>query len=114
MDEKMFNPKTSYGLAILSGILLLLSYPPFNFGAFLGWFAFAPVFIAIYYETKAKRVKRLLYVMTFCITPLALFFGWFGASFLPLIVSWLPGVLFGIMIFYVIAVEPIGDYIKSR
>lgn len=114
MTSKFFNAKTSYSLAILSGILLLLSYPPFNLGAFLGWFAFAPVFIAIYYETKAKRVNRLLYVMTFCIAPLALFFGWFGASFFPLIVSWLPGVLFGIMIFYVIAVEPIGDYIKSK
>ena len=55
----MFNPKISYSLAILSGILLLLSFPPFKFGCFLAWITFIPLLIAISYETEVKRVNRL-------------------------------------------------------
>ena len=44
-----------YLLAVLSGILLLLSFPPFDI-EFLAWVALAPALIAIYYERKFKRV----------------------------------------------------------
>ena len=50
--------RNSYLLTLLSGILLLLSYPPFNL-EFLAWFAFVPVLVAIYYERKAGRTERL-------------------------------------------------------
>jgi len=62
MAEKMFNQKTSYSLAILSGILLLLSFPPFNLGSVLAWVALVPLLIAIYYEKSLKRVGRLAIV----------------------------------------------------
>ena len=53
------NRKTSYGLAILSGVLLLLSFPPFKFGAFLAWIALVPLLIAVYYQPQAKSMGRL-------------------------------------------------------
>ena len=70
MDEKMFNPKTSYGLAILSGILLLLSFPPFKFGGFLAWVAFVPILVATYYEIKIGRTKKFIYIAGLCILPI--------------------------------------------
>lgn len=50
--------RNSFALAILSGILLLLSFPPFDL-EFLAWFALVLVLIAIYYERQFKRVKWL-------------------------------------------------------
>ena len=72
MAEKMFNSKISYGLVILSGILLLLSYPPFKFGGFLAWFALVPAIVAIYYETNPKRSNRFLNIVGLCISPVFL------------------------------------------
>ena len=63
--------RNSYLLAVLSGILLLLSYPPFNL-RFLAWFAFVPVLLAMYYEIKAKRVDKLTTVMALCLVPIFL------------------------------------------
>lgn len=65
----MFNQKTSYGLAILSGILLFLSFPPFSLGGFLAWFAFVPLLVAVYNETKVKRIGRLLRITGICLVP---------------------------------------------
>ncbi len=45
-------------LAVLSGALLLFSFPPFDL-EFLAWIALVPALIAIYYETDFKRVKWL-------------------------------------------------------
>ncbi len=50
--------KYSFGLAILSGILLLLSFPPFDL-EFLAWFALVPVLTAIYYERRLRKVPLL-------------------------------------------------------
>lgn len=61
----MFNRKASYGLALLSGILLLLSFPPFDL-EFLAWIAFVPLLITIFYETKFKRIEKLAFI-TFAI-----------------------------------------------
>lgn len=61
----MFNRKASYGLALLSGILLLLSFPPFDL-EFLAWIALVPLLITIFYETKFKRVENLAFI-TFAI-----------------------------------------------
>src|SRR3989337_1637720 len=60
-----FSRKTSYGLAILSAILFLLSLPPFTFGGFLAWIAFVPLFVTVYYETQLKRASRLLTITYF-------------------------------------------------
>ncbi|MFC1893517.1 hypothetical protein ACFLYR_05755 [Chloroflexota bacterium] len=56
--------RSSYLLAGLSGILLLLSLPPFKFGGVLAWFAFVPLLLAIYYQAVSKRRDRLVSVAT--------------------------------------------------
>jgi len=68
--------RNSYLLAGLSGVLLLLSLPPFKFGGVLAWFAFVPILIALYYETRAKRMDRLAKVAGLGSLPLFLWFAW--------------------------------------
>jgi len=51
--------RNSYLLAVLSGVLLLLSFPPFKLGAFLAWVALVPLLIAIYYQLQVKSIGRL-------------------------------------------------------
>jgi len=84
--------RNSYSLALLSGVLLLLSYPPFNL-EFLAWFAFVPVLIAVYYETRAKRRGRLTQVAAICLTPTFLWLTSFAGMFVPMIAGWLLGVI---------------------
>ncbi len=84
--------RDSYLLALLSGVLLLLSYPPFNL-EFLAWFAFVPVLIAVYYETKAKRRGRLTQVAAICLTPTFLWLTSFAGMFVPMIAGWLLGII---------------------
>ena len=89
----MFNRKISYGLAILSGILLLLSFPPFKFGGFLAWFALVPLLIALYYEKSLKRVGRLTFVS--CLLGFFLMLVWLQSEFiffLPALISWPIGI----------------------
>jgi len=50
--------RDSYGLAVLSGFLLLLSFPPFD-AEYLAWVALVPVLIAIHHERQFSRVKWL-------------------------------------------------------
>jgi len=50
--------RNSFTLAILSGILLLLSFSPFDL-EFLAWVALVPALIAIYYERQLRRIKWL-------------------------------------------------------
>ena len=50
--------RNSFTLAILSGILLLLSFPPFDL-EFLACVALVPALIAIYSERQLKRVRWL-------------------------------------------------------
>ena len=99
--------RNSYLFALLSGILLLLSYPPFNL-EFLAWFAFVPVLIAIYYETKAKRRGRLGQVVTICVIPIALWLCSFLGNFLPMVAAWPLGVILAFLLAgYVI--EPVTE-----
>jgi apolipoprotein N-acyltransferase len=76
----MVNQKlSSYGLATLSGILLLLSFPPFNLGGLLAWVALVPLLIAIYYEKSLKRVGRLAIVS--CLIVFVPITSWFYYEF---------------------------------
>ena len=50
--------RDSYGLAVLSGFLLLLSFPPFD-AEYLAWVALVPALIAIHHERQFSRVKWL-------------------------------------------------------
>ena len=100
----MRNQKlASYGLAILSGILLLLSFPPFNLGSFLAWIALVPLLVAIYNDKNLKRIGGLTIVS--CIigfVPIFIFF--FSSEFMLMLpaslylISWLIGIGLSIMI----------------
>lgn len=112
-ESEGFNWKASYGLAILSGILLLLSYPPFNL-EFLAWFAFVPFLIAIYYETKAKRRGRLAQVTAICLTPVFLWLCSTVGNFLPMGAAWPLGVIVAFFATHGIVVEVVDEYYASR
>jgi len=85
----------SYLLAFLSGILLFLSYPPCNLG-FLAWFAFVPLMLATYYETRAKRMGKLMAITALCISPLFVWMYNEIDAFLPAVVAWPAGVVIAI------------------
>ncbi len=111
--DKMFSPKINYGLAVLSGILLFLSFPPFSLGGFLAWFALVPLLIAVYNETEVNRIGRLLWVTGICIAPV---FVWFYNEFdffLPSIVAWPLGIISAIF-GGVLVVWYIEDYGKPK
>jgi apolipoprotein N-acyltransferase len=74
--------RNSYLLAVLSGILLLLSLPPFKFGGVLGWFAFVPVLIALVYETRRKRMDRLAMIAGLGSLPIFIGLAWFLSDIL--------------------------------
>lgn len=88
----MFNQKASYGLAVLSGILLLLSFPPLNL-EFLAWVALVPLLVTMYYEKSVKRLGKLATVFGLCLFPIFL---WLYSEFemlgLPSLISWLIGI----------------------
>lgn len=89
--------RNSYLLAVLSGILLFLSYPPFNLG-FLAWFALVPFLTAMYYETKAKRIDKLGGAMVIFLTPIFIFAYNEVDVFLPVFVAWPLGVIIAFLI----------------
>lgn len=108
----MVNPKISYGLAILSGILLLLSFPPFSLGGFLAWFALVPLLVAVHNETELKRIDRLGIVIGICIAPVFVFCYNEFDVFLPSVIAWPLGIILAfftgmLVIWYV-------DYWKPR
>ena len=100
--------RNSYSLAVLSGVLLFLSYPPFNLG-FLAWFAFVPVLIAMYYETKAKRVYKLTTAMALCLVPIFIWIYNEVDVFLPAFIAWPLGVIIAFFMGGYI-VWPVEDY----
>jgi apolipoprotein N-acyltransferase len=110
----MIDRKASYGLAILSGILLLFSFPPFNLGGFLAWFAFVPLLIALFYENKAKRMDRLSKIAGLGCILIFLWLAWWFYDFL----SWL-GFVIGLFLAVGMAIELhtknyVGDYWKTK
>jgi len=108
--------RNSYLLAVLSGVLILLSLPPFKFGGFLGWFAFVPILIALFYETRAKRMDRLAKVAGFGSLPIFLWFAWWIPDLLSLAhlehLFWLWFVI-GLALAIAMSIWFYGDYIKD-
>jgi len=76
--------RNSYLLAVISGLLLLLSLPPFKFGGFLAWVAFVPILVALFYETQAKRLERLVKIVGLGSLPIFLWFAWWIPEMLSL------------------------------
>jgi apolipoprotein N-acyltransferase len=68
--------RNSYLLALLSGVLLLLSLPPFRFGTYLAWFALVPILIAVFYENGGKRVGRLTKIAALGALPICIWAAW--------------------------------------
>jgi len=105
--------RNSYLLAVLSGVLLLLSLPPFKFGGFLAWVAFVPILIALFYETRVKRLERLAKVAGFGSLPIFLWFAWWIPEILSLAhlehLFWLWFVI-GLAFAIYMAVGFYGDY----
>lgn len=70
----MMSRKVSYGLAALSGVLLLLSLPLFKFGGFLAWVALVPLLIAIYYQPQVRSIGRLANIAGLGFLPVLIWF----------------------------------------
>lgn len=102
----------SYLLALLSGILIFLSYPPFNV-EFLAWFALVPVLVAIYYERKAGRTERLIQVTGVFLLPLFLFIASDARLWLPSVAVWPVTVIIALLVVGYV-VWPIEGYWKSK
>ncbi|MGY8809248.1 MAG: apolipoprotein N-acyltransferase [Fidelibacterota bacterium] len=64
-------------LPIVSGLLLGLAYPPFNFG-FLAWIAFIPLFYSISKEKKISQ--KLLFTFIACIVSNLIILNWMGLN----------------------------------
>lgn len=79
------TPKQGYCLSILSAILLLLSFPPFEFGMFLGWIVYVPILLAVYFETEVKRVKRMVMIASLGALPVSLGFSWWVLDMLRIV-----------------------------
>jgi len=97
------NFYAGYGLAVTSGLLLLLSFPPLNL-EFLAWVALVPILVAMYYEKSEKRIGKLVTVFGLCLFPI---FMWLYSEFemlgLPTPLSLLIGVFCGVFLgqFYI-------------
>lgn len=101
--ETKVKARNSFTLAILSGILLLLSFPPFDL-EFLAWVALIPALVAIYYERQFKRVRWLgIIVMAIVFIP-QWFELWYSEMefFLPASWSWV-GYPIAVIVGYLIA-----------
>jgi len=97
--------RNSFALAVSSGVLLLLSFPPFDL-EFLAWVALVPVLVAIYYEREFKfKTVKLLAVIAMAITFMPQWFepGYTEMEFwLPASWSW-AGYPVAIIVGYLIA-----------
>ncbi len=109
----MIDRKTSYGLAILSGILLLFSFPPFNLGGFLAWFALVPLTIAVDKESETKRISRLSRIAGLGCVLVFIWLAWWVSAFLSWI-GFIAGLLFGIALACDLLTAYIKDYWKTE
>ena len=111
--------RNSYLLALLSGILTLLSVPPFTFGTFLAWIALVPLLVAVYYETRQKSISRLIWIASLGALPLTIWFAWWIPDLLsifsPFNPIWLQYVIFvaGLLIAVFVVMEFWGEYLES-
>jgi apolipoprotein N-acyltransferase len=108
--------RNSYLLAALSGVLLLLSLPPFKFGGFLAWIAFVPILIALFYGMQAKTLERLAKVAGLGSLPIFLWFAWWIPEMLSLAhleyLFWLWFIL-GLAFAVYVAMGVYGDLFKD-
>ena len=108
--------RNSYLLAALSGVLLLLSLPPFKFGGFLAWIAFVPILVALFYETRVKRFERLVKIVGLGSLPIFLFWAWWFPEMSSLThlehLFWLWFIL-GLALAAALTIWFYGDYIKD-
>jgi len=84
----MFNVSNRkyLSLAVLSGVLLLLSYPPFNL-EFLAWIAFVPWLMILYEERNLQNVEKLDRIRGIILSPIIFWIGFmlgdYATLFLP-------------------------------
>lgn len=113
MTDKPFDRKKSYGLAVLSGILLLLSFPPFNLGSFLAWIAFVPLLIAVWNEKNLKMIGRLTLITGLFLTPVWTWLYYELSFWFPPFSSWL-GLLIAFAMGKGLYTEMIEKYWKPK
>jgi len=113
MTDKSFDRKKSYGLAVLSGILLLLSFPPFNLGSFLAWIAFVPLLTAVWNEKNPKMIGRLTLITGLFLTPVWTWLYYELSFWFPPFSSWL-GLLIAFAIGKELYTELIEKYWKPK
>jgi apolipoprotein N-acyltransferase len=65
----MFTRKMRYGFTAVSGLLLLINFPPVNLEC-LAWITLVPWLVAVYSESNLKRTGRLPTVFGFCLFPM--------------------------------------------
>jgi len=113
MEDDSFDKKKSYALALSSGILLLLSFPPFNLGSFLAWIAFVPLLIAVWSEKSPKRIGRLTLVTGLFLTPVWSWLYYEFSFWFPPFSSWL-GLLIAFGMGKMLYTEMIEKYWKPK
>ena len=76
--------------AVLSGVLLLLSYPPFNL-EFLAWIAFVPWLMILYEEKNLQNVEKLDRIRGIMLSPIIFWMGFmigdYATLFLPVLLG---------------------------
>ena len=98
MNKKILNP---YLLSIISGILCILSFPPFNF-SFLIWFALTPLIYSIIILSNKKESSKIIYQKSQLIGLL------FGIVFYFGTLYWIYNIfnVFGILLLLILCVFP--------
>jgi len=81
----MFNVSNRkyLSLAVLSGVLLLLSYPPFNL-EFLAWIAFVPWLMILYEERNLQNVEKLDRIRGIMLSPIMFWIGFMLGDYVTL------------------------------
>jgi apolipoprotein N-acyltransferase len=90
----MLSKRTTCALAVLSAVLLLASFPPFNLG-FLAWVAFVPWLVVLYYESDVNRARTLHRIRGIILAPIAAWVAFIVGDYLGMFApaSWYPTVL---------------------
>lgn len=109
----MLSSRLTYFLALVSGVLVLLSFPPFKFGGVLAWIMFVPLLVAMFYEKKEKRRNCLAGIAGLGSLLVFIWLAWWLFE----MISW-PGFVAGLLLAVIMArgihVEAIRDYWSSK